>query len=621
MKDSEPDGQFEALLEYLKSNRGFDFTGYKRTSLGRRIRKRMHEVNSQTFADYQDYLEVHPEEFSLLFDTILINVTAFYRDTQAWDFLADRILPRILQESKAPVRIWSAGCSSGEEAYTLAMMFAEALGPEAFCQRVKIYATDVDDAALSEARTGSYSEKQVRSVPLKYLEKYFSKSANRYVFHPELRRCVIFGRHDLIQDAPISRLDLLVCRNTIMYFNAETQRRIFERFHFALQEGGSLFLGRAELLLTHSSLFTPLDVKHRVFSKLPKDDAREALLPVAAAQNEEGGRQNSPVLMDRAFDAQPAAQLVLDAKGNLALANEMARNLLGLNARDVGRPFADLEISYRPAELRSRVEQAHSEKRAVHIPDVQRMISNGNVQHLVVDLTPLREGERVLGISIAFQDVTAFQHLKTEHEHATQELETAYEELQATNEELQTTNEELQSTNEELETTNEELQSTNEEMETMNEELQSTNEELETVNTELRQRTEELNRTNLFLESILASLRVAVIVLDRKLNVERWNKKAEDLWGLRADEVRGHNMLNLDIGLPVEKLKSPLRSCLSEQPRFQDLVLDAIDRRGRRILCIVACTPLVSPEGVTQGVILLVSEAAESSEQTSTRRR
>jgi len=249
------------------------------------------------------------------------------------------------------------------------------------------------------------------------------------------------------------------------------------------------------------------------------------------------------------------------------------------------------------------------------------VIPNGNVQHLVADLAPLREGDRVLGISIAFQDVTAFRHLKTEHEHAMQELETAYEELQSTNEELETTNEELQSTNEELETTNEELQSTNEEMETMNEELQSTNEELDTVNTELRNRTEELNQTNLFLESILASLRVAVVVLDRKLNVERWNKKAEDLWGLRADEVHGHNLLNLDIGLPVEKLKGPLHACLAEHPRFQDLVLDAIDRRGKRIVCNVAFSPLVRPEGVTQGIILLISEAAAPSEQASTRRR
>ena len=622
MKRSEPDGQFEALLEFLKSTRGFDFTGYKRASVGRRIRKRMHEVSVRTFADYQDYLEVHPEEYSLLFDTILINVTGFYRDPQAWDFLSETIIPRILQESKAPVRVWSAGCSSGEEAYTLALTFAEALGHETFCQRVKIYATDVDEAALSEARTGSYSEKQVQPIPEKYLEKYFSHSANRYIFRPELRRCVIFGRHDLIQDAPISRLDLLVCRNTIMYFNAETQRRILERFHFALQETGFLFLGRAEMFLTHSGLFAPFELKHRVFSKLPRDDVREALLPLADMRNEEESQRTSgPPLVDRAFDTQPVAQLVVDAKGTLVLANEMARNLLGLDTKDVGRPFADLELSYRPTELRSRVEQAHSEKRTLQIPDVQRVIPNGNVQHLVADLTPLREGDRVLGISIAFQDVTEYQHLKTEHEHAMQELETAYEELQSTNEELETTNEELQSTNEELETTNEELQSTNEEMETMNEELQSTNEELDTVNTELRNRTEELNQTNLFLESILASLRVAVVVLDRKLNVERWNKKAEDLWGLRADEVHGHNLLNLDIGLPVEKLKGPLHACLAEHPRFQDLVLDAIDRRGKRIVCNVAFSPLVRPEGVTQGIILLISEAAAPSEQASTRRR
>src|SRR5262249_45474750 len=244
---SEKDPKFESLLEYLQRNRGFDFTGYKRSSLMRRVRKRMQTIDIEDFGDYMDYLEVHPEEFGELFNTILINVTAFFRDSEAWEYLARDILPRILA-TKAPkesVRIWSAGCASGQEAYSLAMLFTEALGPEDFQRRVKIYASDVDQDALAKARAASSTSSEIESVPPPWREKYFVPTAGRYVFRPELRRAIIFGRHDLVQYAPISRLDLLVCRNTLMYLNAETQGKILARFHFALSDQGFLFLGKA----------------------------------------------------------------------------------------------------------------------------------------------------------------------------------------------------------------------------------------------------------------------------------------------------------------------------------------------------------------------------------------
>jgi two-component system CheB/CheR fusion protein len=211
-------------------------------------------------------------------------------------------------------------------------------------------------------------------------------------------------------------------------------------------------------------------------------------------------------------------------------------------------------------------------------------------------------------VSITFTDTSQYQRLQDDLERSTHELETAYEELQSTNEELETTNEELQSTVEELETTNEELQSTNEELETMNEELQSTNEELQTINDELRQRTEDLNQANAFLQSILTSMRAAVVVLDRNLSTLIWNYRAEDLWGLRSDEVLGQSFLNLDIGLPVEALRGPMRACLAGERDHQEVVLDATNRRGKTIQCRVACTPLTNPDGERQGVILLMEE-------------
>jgi two-component system CheB/CheR fusion protein len=217
-------------------------------------------------------------------------------------------------------------------------------------------------------------------------------------------------------------------------------------------------------------------------------------------------------------------------------------------------------------------------------------------------------GNTLLGVCITFSDVSAYLQLQSQLEHTNHELETAFEELQSTNEELETTNEELQSTIEELETTNEELQSTNEELETMNEELQSTNEELQTINEEMRLLTQELNQANSFLDSILTSVQMGVVVLDRELRIQVWNRKAEDLWGLRADEVQGRNFLSLDIGLPVDRLGKPLMASLSSDGRRQEISLAAHDRRGHEILCKVTSGPLLNKEKVVNGVIVMMEE-------------
>src|SRR5262247_2742991 len=560
--------EFEALIEYLKNNRGFDFSGYKRSSLRRRMGKRMQALHIEPYGDYLDYLEVHPEEFVQLFNTILINVTSFFRDTASWESLAAEVIPKLIvgKQPHEPIRVWSAGCASGEEAYSLAMVFAEALGLESFRQRVKIYATDVDEEALVQARQASYSERDLQPVSPDWCTKYFEKVGDRFVFRPDLRRTIIFGRHDLIQDAPISRLDLLVCRNALMYFNAETQSRILARFHFALNDTGVIFLGKAEMLLTRANLFNPVHLKHRIFTKVAKPTLRDRLLVVAQAGNLELNNHFVGYLRlrDAAFDAVPVAQVVLDLNSNLLLINQEARTIFGLVPHDVGRPFYELDLSYRPVELRSRIEQVYTEHRAQHLTNIERPLPEGQTQTLDISLMPLVDTDgTTLGMSITFHDVTHHRRLQAELEKSRQELETAYEELQSTNEELETTNEELQSTVEELETTNEELQSTNEELETMNEELQSGNEELQTINDELRERTDDLNRAKAFLESILASLHMAAMVIDPSFNVIMWNPEASEMWGLREDEVQGRALMSLDIGLPVDQLRNPMLAVLN----------------------------------------------------------
>jgi two-component system, chemotaxis family, CheB/CheR fusion protein len=606
------EGRFDNLLEYLRRSRGFDFTGYKRPSLIRRVGRRMQMAGMRDFGDYTDYLEVHPEEFARLFNHLLINVTSFFRDPACWDYLARHVIPKIVASRKRgePIRVWSAGCASGEETYTLAILFVDALGRENFKTRVKIYASDVDEEALAQARQATYTTRDLQAVPPKLRKKHFVPADGRFSFDPELRRSVIFGRHDLVQDAPISRLDLLVCRNTLMYFNAETQARILARFHFALNETGFLFLGKAEMMLQLGHAFKPVQVKHRIFARASQAHLRDRLLVLANANGAETVQQISRQvrLRELAFEKSAVPQIILDTSGVLLSANDRARAVCGVTPQDIGRPVYDLEISHRPVELRPFIERACKDKQKVEVERIEHRPGNGG-DHRGFDISvePLIDDDGAcLGVSLVFADVTGSAHMHEDLQRTQQELATSHEEQQSTSEELETTNEELQSTNEELETTNEELQSTNEELETMNEELQSSNEELETVNEELRERTDEIDRSNTFMTSILGSLRAGVIVLDRGLKVAIWNRRAEDLWGLRPEEVLGHPFLGLDMGLPTENLTRPIRSVLLGVGDPEPIVIDAVNRRGQKFSCEVRFAPLIGVDRERQGVILFL---------------
>jgi two-component system, chemotaxis family, CheB/CheR fusion protein len=612
---TETNPAFEHLLQYLKHSRGFDFTEYKRPSLLRRVSKRMNEVGIQDFEEYEDFLEVHPQEFTELFNTILINVTSFFRDKDAWGNIGGEIVPEILQ-AKTPgstIRLWSAGCATGEEAYSLAILMAEAMGIEASRRQVKIYATDIDDEALEQARKGAYSTNSLEKIPEELQKKYFdSSNGSRSVFRQDLRSTLVFGRHDLMHDAPISRLDLLLCRNTLIYFNREAQERIIARFHFALKDTGYLFLGRAETTLTHGDIFKPVNMKHRTFQKVSSNEPRERVetLMQAGLDVHTSNTNASFQLQLSAFENTPPARVVIDRQGSLILANEEARTRLGLDPRDLGRPFRDLELSYRPLELRSLIDQAREEHYSINVRDVERTLpDNEDSEYLDVTVTPLwDDGGRWLGTAISFADTTERQELKEELEQVHHDLETALEELQSTNEELETSSEELQSTVEELQTTNEELQSSNEEMETINEELQSSNSELQAMNDQLRSRTTDLNRLNAFLESILSSVDVGVVVINRDFEIELWNERAEDLWGLRANEVVGESLLTLDIGLPVKKLKEPIEQHIAGKSRNDKIILDASNRRGQPIKCVVTKTIRQDLGGELVGLVLLMEE-------------
>ncbi len=348
-----------------------------------------------------------------------------------------------------------------------------------------------------------------------------------------------------------------------MYLTAETQARVLARLHYGLNDTGVLFLGRAEMMLTHASLFSPIDLRNRIFSKVPRTDLRERML-VLANSGRDTTYQPPPAVhvRDLAAEVAPVAQIVLDTAGTVVFANRRAESDVGIGERDLGRRFQDLEVSYRPVELRSHIDDAYASHTPVHVPAMERALGDGRSQFLDVVITPLEDRGETLGVSIGFV--------------------------------------------EELETTNEELQSANEELETMNEELQSTNGELQSINNELRERTDQFDRTNAFMDFVLSSLHIGVVVLDDGMHVQLWNHRAADLWGLRDDEVVGHSLLTLDIGLPVQEVAALVSGCLTGSGP-NERVIDARDRRGRSILCRVTCTRL---DGQSSGVVATMEDVS-----------
>lgn len=614
------DPVFETLLHHIQESRGLDFRGYKRTSLKRRITLRMEALGVEEFSAYQARLEADPGEFENLLNTVLINVTSFFRDKEAWEVLKTQVVPALIArtEPNQPIRIWSVGCASGQEPFSIAMLFAEQLGITDFCQRVKIYATDLDEEALKVARLATYSPRDVEDVPPDYLERYFERTNNHYVFDRNLRKCVIFGRHNVVHDAPISRIDLLVCRNLLIYLESETQGIVLPGLHYALNPSGFLFLGKAETQLARSPLFRPVEMKHRIFSKVAQEWRRPVMggtYGVSRASRLDTALP-STMMLEAVVNEAGIALLVVDETGAVALANTPARRLLGVGETDLGRPFQDLPISYRPMELRGPIDEVFRNRRGIKLEDQEYRLTQSEVMRLTIDIRPLpRPDGSIFAALLSFVDTTRLYELERELETAQESLENSIEELQSANEELETTNEELQSTNEELETTNEELQSTNEELETLNEEARSSNEEMESVNEELRIQAEQASAYRLHLESVLRSMNGGIIVMNRKHQIQSWNRWSENNWGLRAEEVVGTSFETLDIGIPMHPLRDALTAVENGSEEQIDRELEGVDRRGRRILCRVRVSALLDEKGDNHGLVLVFLDITEERRQ------
>src|SRR5438270_7727947 len=515
----------------------------------------MGQLSLQDYQSYIEYVRANPTETNALLDTILINVTEFFRDPTAWDILAQDILPYLLKGLRTgdSFRAWTAGCSTGEEAYSLAILVAEYFGGRVSEFDIKIYATDADENALHAARRGEYPPESLRRVRPEWRHKYFS-SGDQPRIHREIRRMLIFGRSDLAQDAPISHVQLILCRNVLIYFDSITQTHILNRLHYALDPGGILFLGKSESKLSTSSLFRPVDSRWRIFRKdhahpgndIPRVSATKGN---AAMTTTDGSAKSHEAAQTKLYyrallDVLEPGVFALDANDVLIGDNKSARDLWGLSGNKlVGQHIAESALARQCPILVDKLEETHrNATTAVRFEcDVK---ASDESRTLAVTLRSVmgESGDRV-GTLIYADDVTHREKLQTTIE----QLEATGEELQSANEELETTNEELQSTNEELETTNEELQSTNEELETTNEELQSLNEELENMNEELEFRTRELDQVNSRYAETLERMPWAVTVLDSEGRVQFWNSAAQKLFDMEANSVVGLELSQLPI--------------------------------------------------------------------------
>jgi two-component system, chemotaxis family, CheB/CheR fusion protein len=628
------DAELEELLCFIRDARGFDFTGYKRASILRRVRRRANDLGFESLSGYRDVLEADVDEFTALFNTILINLTGFFRDPAAWRYLEHEILPEIISrhdDDDEPIRLWSAGCATGEEPYTLAMILAHQLGVDETARRVKIYATDIDLDALTQARAAVYSEKSVHDVPEEFRATYFEPDIHGrgWVVTPTLRRTVVFGRLDLTKDPPISRVDLVTCRNTLMYLNSETQGFVIPRLHYALGQDGFLFLGRAEMVLRGGAdRFAAVSLRHRIFTALPTTQQTPRPAPSEPVRRRPFGLDVLELPLEEGLPMPPeavpvesvVAELLVDPGGLLTGANDAARELFGIAPDDLSRPLGDVRLAFEPLELESHVRRALVERVSHRVGGAHYQAPGGNALELEIWVLPLfAKDEIVLGAAVTFADVRSTMQLRESYRHVHEELETAYEELQSTNEELVTSNEELQSSYEELETGNEELQSSNEELETTNEELRSSNDELESTYLELKSTSDAVERLNETLVDANLELRrfgslhrqvmdhfpSAVVVLNAQLLVEEWNLAAAELWGLEEEDVVGEPFFGLDFGLPLGALQEPVRACRSAGALPSSLEVLSTDRSGQSFTCCVRVMPISGHEPETSAMLVM----------------
>jgi two-component system CheB/CheR fusion protein len=585
--------ELEKVVILLRSQTGNDFSLYKPNTLYRRIERRMGLHQIPKIGTYVRYLRENPQEVELLFKELLIGVTRFFRDAGAWEHLSEEALPALLASRGAghALRAWVAGCSTGEEAYSLAMVFKEAL------ERVKprgnhplqIFATDLDRDAVDKARQGFYAANIAADVSPERLNRFFIKEERGYRVTKEIREMIIFAPQNLIMDPPFTKLDILSCRNLLIYLVPELQKKILPLFHYSLNPGGALFLGSAESVAGFTDLFAPLQGKSRLFRRLEsarRDDLVEfppAFVP-SAAEVRKADRAPAPASSSLQSLAEqwllqnqsPAAVLVNDQGDILFISGRTGRYLEPAAGKANWNVFVMAREGLR-YELTGAFQKARRQKGPVVVRHVVAP-ANGGTHRVDLTVRVFDEPEALRGLAmIVFTEVAAPTgeakgraakpaSRSRRIRELEQELRQAREEMQSTREQMQTSQEELKSMNEELQSTNEELQSTNEELTTSKEEMQSMNEELQTLNAELQAKVDELSAASNDMKNLLNSTEIATVFLDNQLHVRRFTEKASKIIKLiPGDAGRPVTDLATDLLYPelADDAREVLRSLVS----------------------------------------------------------
>ncbi|MGB3544887.1 MAG: chemotaxis protein CheB, partial [Rubrivirga sp.] len=550
----------QAIFAHLRQRTAHDFTNYKRSTILRRLARRLQVTGQANLPEYAGYLRSSPDEVQALLRDFLISVTQFFRDADAFDVLEADAIPALF-EGKGPqdqVRVWVAGCATGEEAYSIAMLLCEYQDRLVDPPDIQIFATDIDEEALARAREGLYAEVAAADVPISRLRRFFSVEAGGVRVKQELRQMVLFAQHNLISDPPFSRLDLVACRNVLIYFNRKVQSRVFATFHYALRQEGLLFLGSAEGPGATSKGFGAADKKARLYRRRPSGGPERA--PAFASGD---GRRGTPPTRPRPAD--PPREGLVERYRDWTLESYAPPRVLVDEHYDVTHVFGDAGRYLRDREgpvtqnvvdkvvrafrmdLRASLFRAFSKGKAMDT-GFQRVEIGGeeSVVRLHVGLAGGKAAEDGLAevvfieldpASVAALDASVVDRgdIDGDSDDPTvsrleDELRRTRARLQLTIEESETSKEELKASNEELQSINEELQSTTEELETSKEELQSTNEELKTVNQELSSKVEELVRSNSDLNNLIASTDVGTVFLDRSLRLKRYTPRAADVF-------------------------------------------------------------------------------------------
>lgn len=626
------------ILLQLRSTTGHDFSLYKKSTIGRRIERRMAQHNIDNPEVYARYLKEHPPEVQALFRELLINVTSFFRDPEAFNTLRNDILPQLLADKAEGYifRIWVAGCASGEEAYSIAILLRELMDETKLEFKVQIYATDLDDDAIATARTGIYPPNIAQDVTPERLHRFFSKDDAGYRIKKDIREMVVFAIQNVIKDPPFTRLDLLSCRNLMIYLEPELQARLMPAFQYALKPGGVLFLSPSESIGNHTELFTPLNRKWKFYRATHSAAATRAALVGTLSWPTEKNSKMPEKIMSKAKDTNFAelakrfllqsyapASVVADLKGNILYVHgetgkylrpapgqatlnvvEMAREGLQLGLRAALHDAANQGVATLDRELSVKID--------------------GDLQSASFSVRPLPAidgGEGLLLVS--FQDLagkvsrksapvksTRGKHITgtvaAEHiEKLEHDLAYTKENLQATIEEQQASNEELKSTNEEMQSTNEELQSTNEELETSKEELQSVNEELITVNAELQSKIELLAGMQNDMKNLLDNINIGTIFLDQNLNIKRYTREAEKVYRLVASDV-GRALNDIKSNIDTDDLLADAQSVLETlAPREREVRTVSGEYYLARI------QPYRTLDNVIEGVVLTLTDISQ----------